>query len=37
MNKILEILTWPWRKIRDEYKFRKRIRELRKKDPFTYK
>jgi len=37
MKKLWEILTWPWRTIRDEYKFRKRLKELRKKDPFTYK
>ena len=37
MKKLWEIITWPWRSIRDEYKFRKRLKELRKKDPFTYK
>lgn len=30
---ILDIITWPYR----EYKFRKRMKELREKDPFIYK
>jgi len=34
---IWEIVTWPYRKIRDEIRFRKRMKELRKKDPFIYK
>jgi len=37
MKKLWEIITWPWHAIRDEYKFRKRLKELRKKDPFNYK
>ena len=37
MNKLWELITWPFRSIRDELRFRKRLRELRKKDPFNYK
>lgn len=33
LEKIWGILKWPY----DEYKFRKKIKELRKKDPFIYK
>jgi len=31
------IITWPYRRIREELRFRKRLKELRKKDPFIYK
>ena len=34
---IWEIITWPYRKIKEEIKFRKRLKELREKDPFIYK
>ncbi len=37
IEKILNVLLYPFRAIRDEYKFRKRLKELRKKDPFNYK
>lgn len=37
MKKIINILTWPYRKIRDEIRFRKKIKELKEKDPFIYK
>lgn len=37
MNKLWELITWPFRLIRDELRFRKRLKELRKKDPFNYK
>ena len=37
MKKIWELITWPFRSLIDEYKFRKRIKELKKKDPFNYK
>jgi len=30
-------ITWPYYRIKEEIKFRKRIKELRKKDPFIYK
>jgi len=28
---------WPWRKYQDHKAFKKRIEELRKRDPFIYK
>ncbi len=31
------IILWPYRKIKEEIQFRKRLKELRKKDPFIYK
>ena len=37
MNKLWDLITKPFRAIIDEYKFRKRLKELRKKDPFNYK
>lgn len=37
LKKIWEIITYPYIHIRDEIRFRKRIKELRKKDPFIYK
>lgn len=37
MRKLWMILTWPYRKIRDELIWRKRLKEMRKRDPFIYK
>ena len=37
MKKIVDIITWPYRIIRDEIRFRKKIKELKEKDPFIYK
>ena len=34
---IWEIIIWPYTYIRDEIRFRKKLKELRKKDPFIYK
>lgn len=34
---IIDIVTWPYRRIAEEIRFRKRLKELRKKDPFIYK
>jgi|TARA_B100001094_G_scaffold4940_1_gene4465 hypothetical protein len=31
------IITWPYRKIKEEIEFRKRIKKLREQDPFIYK
>ena len=36
-RKIWDTITWPYYKIKEEIKFRKRMKELRKKDPFIYK
>ncbi len=37
MQKIIDILLWPYRKIKDHYEFKKKMKELRKRDPFIYK
>jgi hypothetical protein len=31
------IITWPYRKIKEEIEFRKRIKKLQEQDPFIYK
>lgn len=36
-RKIKEIILWPYEKIKDELAWRKKIKELRKRDPFIYK
>jgi len=35
--KIWQVLIWPYTTIREEIRFRKRLKELRKRDPFIYK
>lgn len=37
LRKIWDIITYPYVRIRDEIRFRKRLKELRKQDPFIYK
>ena len=37
VRKIINILLWPYTKIKEEIRFRRRLKELRKKDPFFYK
>ena len=37
IKRLWNIITWPYTKIQEERRFRKRIKELRKKDPFIYK
>ena len=34
---IWRIIIWPYTSIAEEIRFRKRLKELRKKDPFIYK
>ena len=34
---VWSIITWPYNKIKEEIAYRKKIKELRKKDPFIYK
>jgi hypothetical protein len=34
---LINLLTWPYRRIREEIRFRKKLKEMRKKDPFIYK
>ena len=37
LNFVWSIITWPYRKIKEEIEFRKRIKKLREQDPFIYK
>jgi len=37
LKKILNIILYPYRKYQEHQRFKKRIAELRKRDPFIYK
>jgi hypothetical protein len=37
MKKIIDFLSWPWRKFQERRRFKKRLEELKKRDPFIYK
>jgi len=37
MKKLIKILLWPLHKWQAERAFKKRLEELRKRDPFIYK
>jgi hypothetical protein len=37
MKALLDILLRPFRAIREHIRYKKRIKELRKRDPFIYK
>ena len=37
MNRLIYCLTWPWTKWQEHRKFKKRLAELRKRDPFIYR
>jgi hypothetical protein len=37
MKKLIEILLWPYSKLREQIRFRKKMKELKKRDPFIYK
>jgi hypothetical protein len=37
MKQILDFLLWPWHKWQEKKRFKKRLAELRKRDPFIYK
>lgn len=37
MKKLIEILLWPIHKWQENQAFKKRLEELRKRDPFIYK
>lgn len=37
MKKLLEILMSPWKKWKAKQNFKKRLKELRERDPFIYK
>ena len=36
IKKIIAIITWPYRKSKSELAYRKKIKELKKRDPFIY-
>jgi hypothetical protein len=37
MKKIIDIITWPFRKFMEKRRLKKRLAELRNRDPFIYK
>jgi hypothetical protein len=37
MKKIIDFLLTPYRKFQEHCQFKKRMKELRKRDPFIYK
>jgi len=37
LKKLWNIVSWPYAKIKEEIEFRRKVKELRKKDPFIYK
>jgi hypothetical protein len=37
MKKIIDLLLWPWHEWQSHRAFKKRLEELRKRDPFIYK
>lgn len=37
LKKLWEIIIWPYTKIKEEIAFKRRLKELRKRDPFIYK
>jgi hypothetical protein len=37
MKKLIEILTGPWRRYKERRQLKRRLEELRKRDPFIYK
>lgn len=37
MNTILNFILKPWRWYKDRQQFKKRLEEMRKRDPFIYK
>ena len=37
LKSIWRIIIWPYTKIKEELAFRKKMKELKKRDPFIYK
>ena len=37
IKKIIKVILYPWIKIQEKIRFKKRLKELRKRDPFIYK
>jgi len=36
-NKLIDILAYPWRRYQEHKAWKKRLAELKKRDPFIYK
>jgi hypothetical protein len=36
-SKLVKIITWPYRRYKERQTFKKRLKELRERDPFIYK
>jgi hypothetical protein len=37
IKKIINFILYPWTKFKEEREYKKRIKEMRKRDPFIYK
>jgi hypothetical protein len=37
IKKLQELILWPWTKYQERRKWKKKLEELRKRDPFIYK
>ena len=37
VQRIKNFITWPWRRWKEHRAFKKRLKELRERDPFIYK
>lgn len=37
VQRIKDFITWPWRKYKENREFKKRLKELKERDPFIYK
>jgi len=37
LKKIWSWVTWPYTKVKEELAYRKRLKEMKEKDPFIYK
>ena len=37
LKKLWEFITWPYRKIKEEIIYRKKLKKLKEQDPFIYK
>ena len=37
LKKVKQFITWPYRRWKEHREYKKRIKELKKRDPFIYK
>jgi len=37
VQRIKDFITWPWRKYKEHRDFKRRLKELKERDPFIYK